>query len=52
MADALKRISMSKDKSFQDRCAYYLLERAKVVLHKKLQMQMTSYLQKHYGQDK
>ena len=31
MADALKRISMSKDKSFQDRCAYYLWERAKVV---------------------
>ena len=31
MADALKRISMSKDKAFQDRCAYYLWERAKVV---------------------
>ena len=31
MADALKRISMSKDKAFQDRCAYYLWEKAKVV---------------------
>lgn len=31
MADALKRISKTKDKAFQDRCAYYLWQKAAVI---------------------
>lgn len=31
MADALKRISKSKDKAFQDRCAYYMYQKAAAV---------------------
>ena len=31
MADALKRISKSKDAAFQDRCAYYMYQKAEEV---------------------
>ena len=31
MADALKRISKSKDNAFQDRCAYYMYQKASAV---------------------
>lgn len=31
MADALKRISKSKDKAFQDRCMYYMYQKAAAV---------------------
>lgn len=31
MADALKRIGKSKDKAFQDRCTYYMYEKAAAV---------------------
>lgn len=33
MADALKRISKSKDAAFQDRCTYYLHQRALIVIN-------------------
>lgn len=32
MADSLKRITMAKDAQFQDRCKYYAMEKAKVVM--------------------
>ena len=32
MADALKRISKTKDKAFQDRCAYYMYAKAAVIM--------------------
>jgi hypothetical protein len=31
MADALKRISKTKDQAFQDRCTYYMYQKAAVV---------------------
>ena len=31
MADALKRISKSKDAAFQDRCAYYMYQKAAAI---------------------
>lgn len=31
MTDALKRISKAKDQAFQDRCAYYMYEKAATV---------------------
>jgi len=31
MADALKRIAKSKDPAFQDRCAYYMYQKAAVI---------------------
>jgi len=32
MADALKRVSKTKDKAFQDRCAYYMYAKAAVIM--------------------